>query len=223
MSDDRRGTLKVTLLVSALALGILAAVALFQVTGEPDVARADPADVVVRSDSHVLDEAGEGAPTLVEFLDFECEACGAAYPVVEDLRERYAGRINVVLRYFPLEGHVNSRNAAHAVEAAARQGKLEEMYSRMFATQAEWGDRQEDFSPLFREYADDLGLDMDRYDADVASPEVAARVERDVQDGLRAGVSGTPTFYLDGKRLEITSIQSFYDALYDSLERGSES
>jgi protein-disulfide isomerase len=213
MSDDRSRNLKITLAISALAVGILAAVILVQTTKEPDVVRADPADVVVRADSHVLDDAGPEAPTLVEFLDFECEACGAAYPVIEDLRQKYAGKINFVIRYFPLEGHLNSRNAAHAVEAAARQGKVEEMYSRMFTTQAEWGDQQQDYSARFRGYADDLGLDMQQYDTDVASSAVSARVERDVQDGRSAGVSGTPSFFLDGEPLEITSVQSLHDAI----------
>lgn len=217
MTNDSRRTLEVTLAVSALAIGVLAAVVLFQVTSEPDADVADPAGAVVRADSHVLDDVGEDAPTLVEFLDFECESCAAAYPVVEDLRERYAGRLNVVLRYFPIDGHANARNAAHAVEAAARQGELESMYARMFETQAEWGDQQIDHSARFRGYAEELGLDLEQYDAGVASEDVAARVERDFQDGRAAGVSGTPTFFLDGRPLEITSVQSFYDAVDRAL------
>lgn len=217
MTHDARRTLTVTAAISALAIGILAAVVLFQVTSEPDVEAADPADVVVRADSHLLDDAGEDAPTLVEFMDFECESCAAAYPVVQDLRERYEGRLNVVLRYFPLDGHANARNAAHAVEAAARQGRLEPMYRRMFDTQAEWGDQRVDHSSRFRGYAEDLGLDMAQYDTDVASDAVAARVERDVQDGLAAGVGGTPTFFLDGRPLQITSVESFHAAVDEAL------
>lgn len=223
MRNDSRRTLTVTLAVSALAVGILAAVALFQVTSETDTVATDPVDVLVRADSHVLDDAGSDAPTLVEFLDFECESCRVAYPVMEELRERYDGRLNVVLRYFPLDGHANARNAAHAVEAAARQGELEPMYARMFDTQAEWGDQQVDHSALFRRYAQDLGLDMERYDVDVASDEVASRVQRDFQDGRAVGVSGTPTFFLDGRQMQITSVESFYEAIDRALlERESE-
>lgn len=80
MRNDSRRTLTVTLAVSALAVGLLAAVALFQVASESDTAVVDPAAVLVRADSHVLDDAGRDAPTLVEFLDFECESCGVAYP-----------------------------------------------------------------------------------------------------------------------------------------------
>jgi protein-disulfide isomerase len=105
-----------------------------------DTAEADQVpELVLRDDNHRLDTTTEGDVPLVEFLNSECEACGAAYPVIGDLRERYTGQVTFVLRRFPLDGHADARNAAHAVEAAARQGQLEPMYQRMFATQAPWG------------------------------------------------------------------------------------
>lgn len=164
---------------------------------------------VVREDSHVLDDAGEGAPVLVEFLDFECEACLAAYPLVEQMREEYAGELTFVARYFPIDGHVNSMNAAVAVEAAAQQGSFEEMYTRMYETQTQWGEQQESKAPLFRQFAQELGLDMDRYDEAVADPATKERVEQDRQDGLALGVQGTPTFFLDGEPLQLTSAEDF--------------
>ncbi len=98
----------------------------------------DPAAAaVVRADSHVLDDAGANAVTVVEFMDFECEACGAYYPVVEEMRQKYAGQITYVVRYSPLPGHFNSTHSAVAAEAAAQQGRFEEMYQRLFETQAE--------------------------------------------------------------------------------------
>lgn len=154
--------------------------------------------MVVRPDSHVLDDGGEGSVTVVEFLDFECEACGAFYPIVEDLREQYAGEITYVVRYFPLPGHANSTNAAIAAEAAAQQGRFEDMYHRLFETQGEWGESQVSRADVFRTYAEDLGLDMDAYDASVADPATAARVEADFADGRALGVSSTPTFFIDG-------------------------
>ncbi|MGO8609127.1 DsbA family protein, partial [Rhizobium johnstonii] len=90
-----------------------------------------------------------GAVTVVEFLDFECEACGAAYPYVEELRTQYAGKITYVARYFPLPGHFNSTNAAIAAESAGRQGKFEEMYNALFQSQAEWGEAGESRADLF--------------------------------------------------------------------------
>lgn len=175
--------------------------------------------LLVREDSQVVGEpARSGNVTMVEFLDFECEACGAVYPAVEQLRAEYDGRVTFVARYFPLPGHVNAEPAARAVESAARQGEFEAMYQMMYETQAEWGESQEPKDDLFRSYAEDLGLDMEQYDADFASPEVAARVQRDVEDGMELGVQGTPTFYLDGKLLQPRTYEDFTQALDEALE-----
>lgn len=175
--------------------------------------------LLVREDSQVVGEpARSGDVTMVEFLDFECEACGAVYPAVEQLRAEYDGRVTFVARYFPLPGHVNAEPAARAVESAARQGEFEAMYQMMYETQAEWGESQEPKDDLFRSYAEDLGLDMEQYDADFASPEVAARVQRDVEDGMELGVQGTPTFYLDGELLQPRTYEDFTQALDEALE-----
>ncbi|SHI56014.1 Thioredoxin [Nocardiopsis flavescens] len=168
--------------------------------GAPEAsATADPA-LLVREDSRHLDDVEDAPVTVVEFLDFECEACRAQFPVIERVRQEYDGRIDVVVRYFPLPGHANSRPAAAAVEAAARQGALEEMYARMYETQAEWGESTEDRSAVFAGFARELGLDMDEFTADVESEEVAARVQADFDDGVALGVQGTPTIFVNGVR-----------------------
>jgi protein-disulfide isomerase len=182
---------------------------------EVSAAIADGA--IIRDDSRILGEQGSSDVTFVEFLDFECEACGAAYPIVEDLREKYAGEVTFVIRYFPLPGHFNAGRAARAVEAAARQGELEAMYSRMYETQKEWGEAQEPKDDLFRSYAEELGLDMDQYDADYASQEVEERISRDVADGESLGVAGTPTFYVDGELFEPRSVEDFTTVLDEAL------
>lgn len=211
--------------LTVAAVVVIAIVGVFvvnQVRGgdEPasaEVSRAIADGAIVRDDSHVLGEEGSSDVTFVEFLDFECEACGAAYPIVEDLREKYAGEVTFVIRYFPLPGHVNSGAAARAVESAARQGQLEAMYSKMYETQAEWGESQEPKDELFRTYAEDLGLDMDQYDADVASEDVADRVARDVADGESLGVSGTPTFFVDGELFQPRTVEDFTAVIDEAL------
>ena len=112
---------------------------------------------VVAPDPRRLGEKGSSDVTFTEFLDFECEACGAAFPVVEQLRREYAGRVTFNVRYFPLPSHGNSRPAALAVEAAAQQGKFEAMYKRMFETQASWGEQTSSKAAVFRGYADPHG------------------------------------------------------------------
>ncbi|UUY06350.1 DsbA family protein [Svornostia abyssi] len=146
-------------------------------------------------------------------MDFECEACAAAYPSIEELRRQYAGRVTFNIRYFPIESHQNARNAALAVEAAAQQGKLEEMYRRMYETQASWGEQQSSKAALFRGFAKDLKLNMREYDAAVADPETAARVERDAQAGQQLGVQGTPSFFINEEKIEPQSFDDLREQL----------
>ncbi len=209
--------------VTAAALVVVVGfVALLFVAGGDEGDAAAPvapeaASALVREDSHVLGERGTSDVEVVEFLDFECEACAAAYPVVEDMRERYAGEVTFVLRYFPLPGHPNSENAAVAVEAAARQGALEAMYQRMYETQSRWSHQQQSQAPVFRGFADELGLDLAQYDADVADPEVLARVQADVDDGTELGVSGTPTFFVAGEQVRPETVEDFYASVDAAL------
>ncbi|MER6087463.1 DsbA family protein [Streptomyces bluensis] len=169
----------------------------------------------VRDTSHRLTDPKKSELTIVEFLDFECEACGAVYPMVERLREEYGDRVTFVARYFPMPGHRNGELAARTAEAAARQGRFEDMYTQLFATQKEWGESQEWKESVFRGYAKELGLDMDRFDADLADPEVAGRVQDDQRDGLGLGVQGTPTFFVDGTRIPAPGSYEVFKALID--------
>ena len=174
---------------------------------------------VVRPDSHRLSTAPDGKVTFVEFLDFECEGCRAAFPVVEDLRQRYDGRVTFVLRYFPLESHFNAERAARAVEASARQGQLEAMYRKMYETQTQWGEQQVPADATFRGFAAELGLDLARWDTDYASPEVAARVRADADDAAALGLTGTPSFFVNGQPLQPESVDDLTRALDEALAR----
>ena len=213
---------RVAVIFSAAFVAIIAVVvAITFLLREPPVApEANPETSLpstLRDDTHVLNE-GSTDVVLVEFLDFECEACGAFYPYVEELRAEYGERVTFAFRYFPLPGHGNSVNAAVAVEAASRQGLLEPMYARMFETQAQWGERGADSqAPLFRQYADELGLDMAQYDADVADPEVASRVQSDFDDGIALGVQSTPTFFLNDRVVTLTSFDDLRAAIEAEL------
>jgi protein-disulfide isomerase len=213
---------KAALAVGAIVVAALATLLLVGQGREGDDSAATvdtPAQesAVVREDSRILGEEGTSDVTFVEFLDFECEACRAAYPVVEDLRAKYAGEVTFVIRYFPLPGHFNSERAARAVESAARQGELETMYSKMYETQESWGESQEPQDELFRGFAEDIGLDMEQYDVDYASDEVADRVARDLEDGTTLGVQGTPTFYIDGELFQPETVEDFSTALDEAL------
>lgn len=173
-----------------------------------DAATGGPSALLVRPDSQRLSTGTDA--TFVEFLDFECEACGALYPTIEDLRETYGDRVAFVVRYMPL--HVSSVNAAKAAEAAAAQGKFEEMYDLLFQRQKEWGHQDDPEEQRFFDYADELGLDMERFRKDYDDPATLARIEQSQADGEALGVSGTPTMFMDGEMLQPESLEDLVAA-----------
>ncbi len=145
----------------------------------------------------------ETAPvTLIEYLDFECEACGAYFPLVKQLEQEFPNDLRVVRRYYPLPGHKNGLPAALAVEAAARQGKFDEMHDLLFTEQKNWGEKQAPTPAVFEGYAKKLGLDVAKFKQDVASQSVKDRVQRDVDSGTKLGNTGTPSFYLNGQKIQ---------------------
>lgn len=197
--------MKTPVKATLIALGVLVVLAIVAIVYTMTQRAAEPAPPegerlqTVRTDSHVLDQGGDGAVTVVEFLDFECEACGAFYSIVEELRAQYDGDITYVVRYFPLPGHINSTQAALAAEAAAQQDRFEDMYHRLFETQAQWGENSVETPDVFRGFAEELGLDLAAYDAAIVDPATLARVQADKRDGDELGVRSTPSFFIDGQ------------------------
>ncbi|GAA2697187.1 MULTISPECIES: thioredoxin domain-containing protein [Actinosynnema] len=212
--------LKVSLTAVAVVAAVLGALLFLNRPGLPGAApeqpaaAADPA-LLVRPDSHKLTDPADSKVTVVEFLDLECEACGAAYPDVERLRAEYGDRVTFVLRYFPIPGHVNAELAARAVEAAGRQGKLELMYQAMYETQARWGDQRVSHRETFLGFARGLELDVATFEADLDDPATVDRVLADREDGVALGVRGTPTFFVNGARF---SGAPTYDGLKAALD-----
>lgn len=144
----------------------------------------------------------EAKVSLVEYLDFECEACRAFFPFVKQLQTEFPQDLRVITRYFPLPGHKNSFAAALAVEAAGQQGKYWEMHDMLFEKQDEWGNKQSTDPTLFVKYAEAVGLDMVKFKADTESSFTAERVRRDQASGNQLGANATPTFFLNGKKVE---------------------
>jgi protein-disulfide isomerase len=137
---------------------------------------------------------GGGGPQLVVYGDFECPYTAAAMQSIGALLESGA-EFELVFRHFPLRDiHPHAQAAAVASEAAARQGRFWEMHDVLFRTQ-----RHLESADL-RHDAERLGLELDRFDADLVDPADAARVERDVGSGERSGVDGTPSLFIDGIR-----------------------
>ena len=143
----------------------------------------------------------EAQITIVEYADYQCPACALSQPLVKRVVEEYSENVKVVSRPFPLVTiHANALNAAKASEAAGLQDKFWEMHDMLFAKQEEWSDDRNAKDKFFG-YAEDLELDIEKFKSDFDSSEVKERVEKDLFDGQRLGVSGTPTFYMNGAKL----------------------
>jgi Na+/H+ antiporter NhaA len=145
--------------------------------------------------------------TLVEYGDFECPYCGHAAPVIDKLLDKLGDQLRYVFRHLPLNDvHPNAQVAAEAAEAAGAQGSFWEMHDRLLAQQGELTP-----TDLYR-HANELGLDLDRFSEDLRHRKHAPRVAEDVQSADASGVSGTPTFFVNGRRH-----QGVYDV--DTLTR----
>jgi len=135
--------------------------------------------------------------TLLEYGDYECPACGAAHPLVHAIDQLLGGQMRFVFRNFPLANvHIHAEHAAEAAEAAGAQGSFWEMHDTLFENQIALED--EDLA----RYAAVLGLDLDRFINELVSGAYTSRVREDFRSGIRSGVNGTPTFFINDVRYD---------------------
>jgi protein-disulfide isomerase len=133
--------------------------------------------------------------TLLEYGDYECPFCGAAYPIIKEVQARMGERLRFVFRNFPITtSHPHAEQAAEAAEAAGAQGAFWPMHDLLYENQKRLGDRD------LVGYAEQLGLDVDRFDRELSEHAHAARVHEDFMSGVRSGVNGTPGLYINGAR-----------------------
>jgi protein-disulfide isomerase len=142
------------------------------------------------------------SPVVVEeYGDYQCPPCGQLYPELKQIEHEYGAQVQIVFHHFPLTKiHKNALAAAHAAEAARNQNKFWEMHDRLYRNQKEWVD-EEDPRPIFLSYARQLNLKVDQFTSDMDSNLVDQRISADVSRGTVAGVTGTPTVFIDGLML----------------------
>jgi len=139
--------------------------------------------------------SAQAALTLVEYGDYECPHCGRAYPIVKEVQRRLGPKLRFVFRNFPLaEAHPHAQHAAEAAEAAGGQDRFWEMHDSLFEHQHSLDDRH------LVQYAEALGLDLQQFQQDLTSHTYAGRVRDDFRSGVKSGVNGTPTFFINGVR-----------------------
>lgn len=140
--------------------------------------------------------------SLVEYSDFQCPTCASFSHIIERLIHEEGDKFSFTFRHYPLRKHDHAGLAARTAEAAGRQGKFWEMHDLLFEKQSEWAERgSATVKRLFLEYASDLELDVKKFRRDLESQAIIDKVLDDYQNGDDSGVSGTPSFYLNGKKL----------------------
>lgn len=172
------------------------------------------------TDSDWVKGKSDAPVTLVEYTDFQCPACGAYYPIIEQLSKEMGDNLRVVIRHYPLiQIHDNALPAARVAEAAGRQGKFWEMYDLLFANQKEWSNAADPMKSIFPAYAGRIGLDMERFNQDMADASLDDKINRDRDTGNELKITGTPTFFLNGQKMENPkSFEALKKSVQDQVE-----
>jgi protein-disulfide isomerase len=166
-----------------------------------------PAVYKIATDDQPSKGNPEASVTVVEFTDYQCPNCASAQPTLERLIAEYGDRVRFVVRDFPLQMHADAQKAAEAAEAAREQGKYWDFTAIMFRNQSSLKPAQ------LKEYARVIGLDVAKFGAALDSGRFADKIQRDLNDGERIGVSGTPTFFVNGRRISDSSYETLKAAL----------
>ena len=175
----------------------------------------EPPRVEVSADDDAVKGGGSSAPvTIVEFSDYECPYCSRAENVVDQVMKKYGEKVRLVYRDYPLSFHKNAETAAMGSECAEEQGKFWEMHKAMF------GNQQKLAATDLVETAGTIGLDKDKFKTCLDSGKFRPEVQKDFQDGQKAGVTGTPTFFINGVMIVgARDVASFSDIIDRELAR----
>ncbi len=166
---------------------------------------------LIAPDSFSIGNASASA-YLVEFSDFQCPACRAFSPIVDELAKKYTDKLFFVYRHYPLSQHAFAKPAAMAAEAAGQQGKFWEMSKLLFENQDKLS------GSLWTSLADELKLDRAKFDAALNSETLKTKVDRDERAAIQLRLPGTPSFFLNGVRLEVASPQELKKAVEEAIK-----
>ncbi len=172
----------------------------------------DPPAFNISTEDQPLKGNPKAAVTIVEFTDFQCPSCAQAQPVIEQALKEFDGKVKLIVRDFPLEKHPEAFKAAEAAEAARAQGRYWEYIALLFQNQAALN------SEKLKDYAAQLKLDPQQFNAALEAGTFADKVQHDSQEGLRLGVSGTPTLFVNGRRVAEPSYEALKAAIEEAIK-----
>lgn len=166
---------------------------------------------------------GTSGVTLTEYGDFQCPACLQYYPLVQQVKQMYGDKITFQFRHFPLvQIHPYALLSARAAEAAGLQGKFFEMHDLLYENQQTWSSSSSP-SQIFEDYASQLSLNIEKFKKDSASESVNRTVQADLSEAQRLGYESTPTFEINGKKIEEnpTTIEGFQELIDEAIKKAS--
>ncbi len=207
-----------------LAVVVIASVGLIFLSGSGDNNKSNnnaEEILTVQTEDHKRGLSGASV-VLTEFSDFQCSACAAIFPVIDQMFREFGDRVEFVARSFPLVSiHPNSMSAHRAAEAAGTQGAFWEMHDILYVRQQSWSSASNAIS-IFESYANELGLDIEKYKTDAKSQVALERINTEAAGGTQLGVKGTPTFYLNDTLLPTPrTIEEFRTVLQNALDAAS--
>ncbi len=200
-------------IVIACLLGLFG---IYTITAKKDSVTKDSGSTATQSSlsNNVIGKNSKKV-TLVEYGDFQCPACGQYHPIIKQLISEYQNDIQFQFRNFPLQQiHPNARAASRAAEAAAKQNKYWEMHDLLYEQQSGW-ESSSSTKTIFEGYAKQLGLNVQKFSTDFASEAVNKTINADYEEGNKQGVTGTPTFFLQGKKIENPQTLDAFKKLID--------
>lgn len=189
---------------------ILAFVAFFAFNGSKSADNKNKSSSGGSALTNHVEGKGQAGVTLVEYGDYQCPFCEQYYPVVKQVAAEFNDQIHFQFRNFPLtQVHQNAFAGARAAEAAAAQGKFWQMHDLLYENQSQWSESSNP-SQYFTQYAQQLGLNVSQFEKDYSSNKVNDTINADMAEGNRLNVQGTPTFFLDGKKVQVNAdVKSF--------------
>jgi len=161
-----------------------------------------------------VEGSSDAKVTIIEYSDFECPYCGRAQPTIKQIMSDYAGKVKLQFKHFPLSFHQYAEKAAEAAECAADQGKFWELHDLMFSNSDSLT------VDNIKQYAKAVGVDTSTFNCCLDSGKKAAAVQADMQEGVAAGVTGTPAFLINGKLVTGAQPYEVFKAAIDSALAG---
>lgn len=207
---------------AVIVIIVLVLIGVFSFTGS----KSNTGNTSKTSPTQHVEGQGKANVTLIEYGDYECPFCGQYYPTVKQVVQQYDSLIHFQFRNFPLTSlHPNAFAGARAAEAASLQGKFWQMHDTLYENQdpsgkSGWVASSDPLNQYFVTFAQQIGLNVNQFKSDFASDKVNAIVNADLGEANKLGLNGTPSFYLDGKQVQISNtIQDFQKVLNAEIKK----